>query len=231
MFDLFNVICSQPLATARRCRTESDLIPLIKASLLLLIVGTSSFGLVLGGARDLSQALATAVKLPLVWIVTLALCAPAFYAIAAVFGQPWRLRALLALTLTFWCIHQPRKVGAMLPVLWLFSDVFQSSSRFYHQLTLLASLIYATSGLAALGVLLRGFDRKLATAPLLGLFAVVFFLVAGQTAWSLRPFVGRPSQAEVPWFRNPEGTFFEAIGRDLDSARGRYVHESQREEW
>jgi len=230
MFDLFNVICSQPLATARRCRTESDLIPLIKASLLLLIVGTSSFGLVLGGARDLSQALATAVKLPLVWIVTLALCAPAFYAIAAVFGQPWRLRALLALTLTA-TARASLVLFAMLPVLWLFSDVFQSSSRFYHQLTLLASLIYATSGLAALGVLLRGFDRKLATAPLLGLFAVVFFLVAGQTAWSLRPFVGRPSQAEVPWFRNPEGTFFEAIGRDLDSARGRYVHESQREEW
>src|SRR5690606_32604494 len=99
MLNLFNIICSQPLAAAKRCRSEADLVPLIKASLLVLLAGTSSFGLVLGGARDWSQALATAIKLPLVWIVTLALCAPAFYAIAAVLGQPWRFRALLALTL------------------------------------------------------------------------------------------------------------------------------------
>ena len=230
MIDLFNVICSQPLATAKRCRTEADLVPLIKASLLLLLAGTSSFGLVLGGTRDWSQATATALKLPLVWIVTLALCAPAFYAIAAVLGQPWRLRALLALTLTA-TARASLVLFALLPVLWLFSDVFQGSTRFYHQLTLLAALMYAASGLAALGVLLRGFERRLLTAPLLGLFALTFFLVAGQTAWSLRPFVGRPSQTDVPWFRNPEGTFVEAVSRGMDSARGRYVHESQREEW
>ncbi len=221
MLHWINTICSSPKSTTRLCREEDQLIPITKASLLLVGVGSGAFGLVLGGARDASQALASAIKLPLVWIVTLAVCAPAFYAIAAVFGQPLRMRALLALTLSA-TARASLVLFALLPVLWLFSDVFSHSPWLYHQLTMLAALVYGLASLAALGVLLRGFDKSFRTLPLVGLFSVCFLLVAGQTAWSLRPFVGRPAQTDVPLLRSPEGTFFQALSLGVDSARGRY---------
>ncbi|HEY6724236.1 MAG TPA: hypothetical protein VI197_09385 [Polyangiaceae bacterium] len=229
MIDTITMISSNPGAAAVRCRNEDRLIPLVKTSLLVMLSGTGAFGLVLGGTRDWTQALATLAKLPLVWVVTLAVSAPAFYAIAAVLGQPLRLRALSALTLVA-TARASLVLLALLPVLALVPDIlsgsFVGSSRMhpdvYHKVTLLSAVIFAASGLAALGVLLRGFQRAPSTWPLLGLFTLTFFFVAGQTAWSLRPFVGRPAQHEVPLLRTPEGTFLEAVATGYDSARGRY---------
>jgi len=229
MFETIAMISSEPAATAARCRNEDRLVPLVKTSLLVMLGGTGAFGLVLGGTRDWTQGLLTLTKLPLVWIVTLAVSAPAFYAMAAILGQPLRLRALLALTLAA-TARASLVLFALLPVLALLPDIlsgsFLRSERLapdvYHKVTLFAALIFAASGLGALGVLLRGFKKSLSTWPLLASFTVVFFFVAGQTAWSLRPFVGRPAQKEVPLLRAPEGTFLEAVITGYDSARGNY---------
>ena len=229
MFETITMISSDPAATAERCRNEERLLPLAKTSLLVILGGTGTFGLVLGGTRDWTQACATAAKLPLVWIVTLAVCGPAFYAITAVLGQPLRLRALLALTLAA-TARASLVLFALLPVLALLPDILSGSfagrgpleAPAYHKVTLFAAIIFAVSGVAALGVLLRGFEGTLRTLPLVGMFALAFFCVAGQTAWSLRPFVGRPAQADVPLLRAPEGTFLEAMVMGIDSARGRY---------
>lgn len=229
MFETITLISSDPAAAAARCRNEDRLVPLVKTSLLVMLGGTGAFGLVLGSTRDWAQAFATLAKLPLVWIVTLAVAAPAFYAIAAVLGQPLKLRALVALTLVA-TARASLVLFALLPVLALLPDIlsgsFLAGSRLrpdvYHKVTLFAVIIFAASGLAALGVLLRGFKKLPSTWPLLGMFALTFFFVAGQTAWSLRPFVGRPAQKEVPLWRAPEGTFLEAVLTGYDSARGRY---------
>jgi len=229
MFDTITMISSDPGATATRCRQEDRLFPLVKTSLLVMLGGTGAFGVVLGGTRDHAQAFASLVKLPLVWVLTLAVAAPAFYAIAAVLGQPLRLRALLALTLAAMA-RASLVLFALLPVLALLPDIlsgsFLESSALapdvYHKVTLFAAFIFAASGLAALGVLLRGFKKTHTTWPLLAMFSITFFFVAGQTAWSLRPFVGRPAQKEVPLLRAPEGTFLEAVITGYDSARGHY---------
>lgn len=229
MIETIAMISSDPGAAAVRCRTEDRLVPLVKTSLLVMLVGTGAFGLVLGGTRDWAQAFATLAKLPLVWIVTLAISAPAFYAIAAVSGQPLRLRALVALTLVA-TARASLVLFALLPVLALVPDILSGSFVYgarlrpdvYHKVTLFASAIFGASGLAALGVLLRGFKRAPTTWPLLGLFTLTFFFVAGQTAWSLRPFVGRPAHQDVPLLRAPEGTFLEAVATGYESAWGRY---------
>lgn len=229
MFETITMISSDPGATAARCRNDDRLHPLVKTSLFVMLAGTGAFGLVLGGTRDWGQAFATSVKLPLVWIVTLAVSAPAFYAIAAVTGQPLRLRALLALSLAA-TARASLVLFALLPVLALLPDILSGSflrssalaPDVYHKVTLFAVVIFAASGLAALGVLLRGFKKTLSTWPLLGLFTVTFFFVVGQTAWSLRPFIGRPVQQDVPLLRAPEGTFLEAVLTGYSSALGDY---------
>jgi len=44
-----------------------------------------------------------------------------------------------------------------------------------------------------------------------GLFGVVLLGTGGQTAWMLRPFLGRPDQATVPFLRGRNGGLFDAL--------------------
>ena len=128
MFDTITMISSDPGATATRCRQEDRLFPLMKTSLLVMLGGTGAFGVVLGGTRDFAQAFASLVKLPLVWVLTLAVAAPAFYVIAAVLGQPLRLRALLALILAAMA-RASLVLFALLPVLALLPDILSGAYR------------------------------------------------------------------------------------------------------
>jgi hypothetical protein len=151
----------------------------------------------------------------------LAVCTPAFYGLTAVLGRGLRLRSLIALILAA-SARASLVLFALLPVLWLAVDVWGDSPRDYQRLTMSAALIYGCAGLAGLGIMLRALGTSLRSLPLLLGFLGTFFLVAGQTAWSLRPFVGRPSEVATPWFRTPEGTFLAALSTGSESARGIY---------
>lgn len=220
-------ICNRPAEVAAQCTAERELEPLVKTALVLVLGGTAAFGFVLGNVRDVSQGFATALKLPLVWVVSLAVCAPAFYAISAVFGRAMSLRATLALTLVA-SARASLLLFALLPVLWLLTDMTRGGPNQYHQVTFCSALAYGFAGLLSLGVLLRAFPlRRNVWGALLG-FGLVFFLVSGQTAWSLRPFVGRPAEKDSPFLRPPEGTFVEALLVGSRSARGDYAREAPR---
>ncbi|HEX2732012.1 MAG TPA: hypothetical protein VHM70_10410 [Polyangiaceae bacterium] len=215
------LISSKPQELATRCVHGIELRPLARATLTHVLICTGVFGFVLGSSRGVSQAFASAVKLPLAWIITLSVCAPAFYAITAVFGQGIRLRSLLALLLSA-TARASLVLFALLPVLWFSVDILQGSATGYHQLTMIASLLYGAAGLAGLGVVVRALQKRASSLPILAGFALTFCLVAGQTAWSLRPFVGRPAETTTPWFRPAESTFLEALMLGSDSARGIY---------
>ncbi len=216
-----NQILSSPKLVAERCRSENDLLELTRVSLVMTLLCTAFFGLVLGSHRDLEQSLMAATKLPTVWLLTLALCAPGFYAIAAAFGAGFRLRTLLALTLSA-TARAAAVLLALCPVLWFLSDALPNTARSYHQLMFAAALIYGFAGVFGVALLMRAFRASLRSLAVMAGFAALFFAVLGQTAWSLRPFVGRPAQAEVPWFRAPEGTFLDAVIVTSRSARGGY---------
>jgi hypothetical protein len=79
MVKTFLMICSNPQQTAERSLIEADATTIVRTSLWMMLLCTSAYGIVLGSARNASQALASGVKLPLVWVVTLAVCTPAFY--------------------------------------------------------------------------------------------------------------------------------------------------------
>ena len=82
--------------------------------------------------------------------------------------------------------------------------------------------MYLASGLAALGIVLKGLGGTLRAWLTAAACGVVFFGVLGQTAWMLRPFFGRPSQASVPFVRAREGSFADAIRKSSKSAAGIY---------
>jgi hypothetical protein len=83
---------------------------------------------------------------------------------------------------------------------------------------------------AALGVALRGLGadvRGLLTALA---FTAVLLPVGGQTAWMLRPFLGRPAKSEFPFVRASEGSFAEAAVRSAFSSMGVYAHSDEEDE-
>lgn len=211
-----------PGDVARACRDDdSDVRSIASFSLAATILGAAAFGGVVGSFRGGQQIIFGAAKVPIAVLATLCLAAPALHAIAAVLGRPWPLRSIIALSLAA-AGRSSLVLLAFAPALWLVYDLGMG----YHSAALCASLAYAIAGFAALSVLVRGLGEgpgRITTA--LG-FIAVFFMVGGQTAWILRPYLVRPRTTSIPFLRDREGSFVESVVMSLASANGRYTRHS-----
>jgi len=215
--EVVGVLLREPGEVAARCRRHEGLRALSAASLACLFAGAAAFGGVVGSFRGGPQIFYSALKLPLALLATLVVVVPAFFALAIGFGGKWTFRSVAALTLSA-AARGALVLLAVAPILWLAVD----RGLDYHASVLVAATMYAASGMAALGIVLRGLGgsvRALATAAVCG---IVFFGVLGQTAWMLRPFFGRPSQTTIPFVRAREGTFADALVTSGRSAAGFY---------
>jgi hypothetical protein len=222
---LAGLILRSPAQAAEQCRRDGDLRPLVLTSVGAIAVGGAAFGAVVGSFRGSSQILYAAVKLPVALIAALALCVPAFHALAAVFGRPWPMRTVVAITLAS-AARASLLLLAFSPVLWLSYDLGLD----YHRAALFAAGAYGVSGLAALGVLVRGLGAGYGRKRTMLAFAAVFLAAGGQTSWMLRPYLVRPRTEAVPFVRAREGTFIEAMYLVTRSAAGHYDPDSLWEE-
>lgn len=207
-----------PQDIARRCREGSDLRPLAITALASLGLGGAVFGAVLGSPRGLLQAIHAAIKLPVAMLAALALCVPAFHVLAAGLHRPLALRTVSALVLAASGRAAMILLACSAP-LWLLLDLGLG----YHAGILCAAGCYALGGAAALGLLLRGLTASFRGAATAAAFLCVLLPVGGQTAWMLRPFFGRPAQAEIPLVRAREGSFVDAVWTSSWSALGIYT--------
>ncbi|MEM9192561.1 MAG: hypothetical protein AAGF12_25525 [Myxococcota bacterium] len=222
--EVVRLLLRDPEEVARRCREGEGLREVTLTSLLLIAVGAAVFGTVLGSHRGDLQLLYSGIKLPLAILATLVVCGPAFHAIAATLHRPWPMRTVIGLVLAS-AARSSLVLLAVAPLLWLAIDLGIS----YHAAVILAALGYAVSGVLALGVLVRGLEATRGRLLTAAACALVFFAVGGQTAWSLRPYLGRPAQAEVPFVRDREGTFADAVVVTAQSAFGFYRTPAQDE--
>ncbi|WP_437668862.1 hypothetical protein [Sorangium sp. So ce131] len=206
-----------PAEIAASCREDRDLRAISLASLGAIGLGSAVFGGVVGSFRGREQILYAALKVPLAMMITLALCAPAFHALAAVLGRPWPLRSIVALALAS-AARSSLVLLAFAPALWLLIDAGLG----YHDSALAASLAYALAGLAALGVLVRGIGAGDGRALTAAAFVAMFFAVGGQAAWILRPYLLRPRAEAIPFLRAREGSFADALITSGRSSLGLY---------
>jgi hypothetical protein len=190
---LFNRILRAPSEVARDCRDEHDVAPMAAHALLAIVLGATLFGAAVGSWHGGAQIPLAGGKLALVTVGTLAVCAPAFYAIAAVFGRPWSLRTVVSLVLVAGARFSLVLLAAT-PVLWLTVNLGAG----YHLVKVVAALAYALAGLTALTLLLRGLGDGPGKKATMTLFIGVFLMVGGQAAWVLRPYIGDPEQSDLP---------------------------------
>jgi hypothetical protein len=199
-----------------------------------------SYALFQHGDSPFAQLLATAVKVPVLFFLTLAITLPSLYVFNALVGSRLSLLAVLRLLVI--------SLTVMLTVLASLGPIvafFAASTTNYHFMLVLNVVIFAVSGFLGLRFLVTTLHRmseamasaaefdleaqaELGVAPIAPLnktdapglskevrrvfqiWMLVFGLVGAQMAWVLRPFLGAPYHA-FTLFRPRESSFFEAI--------------------
>lgn len=195
-----------------RCRDATAQPGVVRLDLILIAAGGLAFGAVAGTFRGGAQIPLAAAKIPAATLLTLAVCGPGLAAFAVAFGRPWTLREALALLLSAGA-RSSLVLFAFAPVLWLVIDL---EAR-YSVIRLAATAAYALAGLSGFLLLLRGLGPAPGRVPAILCFAPLFLIVGAQSAWLLRPYLGNPTDANVPAFAHGrhEGGLLETLGRSL----------------
>jgi hypothetical protein len=141
----------------RQIAEDRDLKPLSGLMLLSSAVGLAVYGAVLGASHGWLQALASAVKLPILFLVTLAICLPTLYLLNLVFGAKLSLRQAVAMVSVAITVMSMLTV-AFAPIS-LFFLITAPDYSFYKLLNVAIMALTAMIGLRFLIVGMRAMNR------------------------------------------------------------------------
>jgi hypothetical protein len=146
----------------QQVRDERNLRELVGQTLLCSVVALACYGAVLGVSNGVLQAISSAVKLPILFLVTLAICLPTLYLFNLVFGAHLSLRQ--ALTLVMVAITVMSMLALAFAPISLFFVITAPNYGFYK---LLNVAILTLTGLVGLNFLIDGMRslNRLSAAP------------------------------------------------------------------
>ena len=216
----------------RQIRLEFGLNALIGQMLASSTAALACYGLVMGSSHSLWQALASAFKLPVLFLLTLAICLPTLYLFNLLCGGRLSARQALALVLSAITVTATLTL-AFAPITLFFMVTAQS----YPFFILLNTAILLLTGSVGLSFLISGMHSMNAQARaeqdepaeqpetveqllhvpatqprpvsmnLLMIWVLLYGFVGTQLAWTLRPFHGDPSMPFI-LFRPVESNFY-----------------------
>jgi hypothetical protein len=221
-----------------------------RLSALILVLGML-YGLCMGTfalfrpGSSLLQVVASMIKVPLLFFLTLLVTLPSLYVFNALIGSRLTLVTVIRLLVA--------SLGVMVTVLAALGSIvafFSVSTTSYPFMVLFNVVVFGVSGILGLKFLLQtlhrlsvagsalppeagpdGAEPRPPAGPLdplegrvLGgdvktvfrIWMIAFALVGAQMGWVLRPFIGNPN-LPFTWFRGRESNFFQAIFRTLGS--------------
>lgn len=226
----------------QQIKIEHRLNSLIWSMIASATVALACYGLVLGLSNGLLQALASAIKLPVLFFLTLVICLPTLYLFNLLFGARLSVRQALAIVLAAFTVTACLTL-AFAPI----SLFFLISAPSYSFFKLLNVAIMTLTGVVGLKFLIEGMrsmnrlalhdqiaeraarepeqagetepvEPALAYQPvsmgLLNVWVVLYGFVGTQLAWTLRPFFGDPN-APFQIFRPIESNFYVNIVHTL----------------
>ncbi|MFO0858105.1 MAG: hypothetical protein U0640_12200 [Phycisphaerales bacterium] len=172
------------------------------------------------------QTIASIVKIPALFILTLIVTFPSLYVFNALVGARLTFKATIELLVA--AIVVSLAVAASLGPILVF---FTLSTDSYPFMVVLNVILLAIAGIIGLGFLL-GSLRKIANAAamtgqaestsgdaIFKVWVLIYGLVGLQMGWILRPFIGHPSAA-FEWFRPRTGSFFTGFFESLSRLVG-----------
>jgi hypothetical protein len=163
--------------------------------------------------RGLLQTITSAVKVPMLYLLSLAVCFPVLYIVLVLMGAKLRFQQTLALILMALTLNS-LLLASCAPIVFFF--ILTGAD--YHFIKLLHVLVFAFSGAWSMMSLWQGLRVMCEKSDLyprqaikiLQVWILVFGFVGTQMAWSLRPFVGSPGM-QYQVFRAQEGNFYRAV--------------------
>ena len=194
----------------------------MRAMLISSIAFLALYGAVMGSTHSLWQALSSGVKLPLLFLATLIVCAPTLYFFNLIFGSNQSLSQNVALMLT--------AITVTAVVLLSFAPIvlfFLLTSSNYQFFKLLNVGVFTVAGIIGVIFLIQGMslvstggnEGAGARMIVVRLWIIVYAFVGSQVAWTLRPFVGAPSM-KFELFRQLGGNFYTNIVASIGEILG-----------
>lgn len=198
----------------------------LKTKIVSLLVTSSAFfaiyGAIIGASSSWYQSLVSAIKLPILYILTAIVCFPTLYFFNVMFGSRRTAEQYLALLMTAMSTISMLLLG-FAPV----TLFFLLSTNSYLFFLLLNVAIFAIAGFLGVNFFYQGMqfiseeDREGLEIrfKILRSWLVLYAFVGSQLGWILRPFFGTPG---IPFqlFRDLESNFYIAILQSLRSLMG-----------
>ncbi|MGH9259170.1 MAG: actin-binding WH2 domain-containing protein [Acidimicrobiales bacterium] len=178
-----------------------------------IVVLGGFFGSVAGAYSGPAQAVSAGIKLPFLFVATLAVCFPAFYVVQVLVGSRLRLLQVAVLVLAALALTSIL-LAAFVPIVAFFL-VTGANYYFLHLLNIALAGIAGVFGMYALHDGLAVVCEKRNVYPrkaltIMRAWAVLFAFVGVQLAWNLRPFLGDRNQP-FHVFGQYEGNFYAAV--------------------
>lgn len=169
------------------------------------------YGLVLGASHSALQAFVSMIKLPMLFLVTMLICAPSLHIFYILFGARQTIMQTITLLLTTGGTTSLLLLG-FAPITFFF--LITGENYFFYKI--LNVIILGMAGFLGANFLHQGIKIVVNPSAVEGptrrnLFLISWVLLYGfvgaQMAWALDPFIGNP---EMPFvlFANEKGNFF-----------------------
>ncbi len=171
------------------------------------------YGIIMGSYTGILQAFTAGIKVPILFLLSLIICFPAFFLLQYILGSKMKLSQMTAIILSGF-VQTAAIVVSFSPVV----IFFMLTGGNYHFLQLLHVAIFTLSGFFGMKTILDALkfscERK-SVYPKMGVvvfrfWIVILAFVGIQLAWNLRPFL---AEQDRPYalFRKYEGNFYTAV--------------------
>ena len=193
----------------------------IQNKIVALLVTSSIFftiyGAIIGSFQSWMQSLSSAIKLPVLYLLTLIICLPTLYFFNVIFGSQKSFSQHFALL--------PTAVATTSVLLFSFAPItlfFLVSTNNYQFFILLNVLIFAITGVIGVSSLYQGMKLVIeqdtggskTRTQILQFWLGLYAFVGSQLGWTLRPFFGTPG-FPFELFREKEGNFYLSVFQSL----------------
>ena len=221
-FYFLDYILRAQTALFEQIYTQQNL-PRIIVSMTVLCTSLSAiYGATMGMSHSLISSLSSAIKLPILFLLTAIICIPSLYTFNVLLGQRFKFLQTVALM-----IMTLGTTTILLASLAPLSFFFVLTTNDYSFLLLMHVAILALCGLYGVQYLYRGclyisfrMEQPL-NQLLLKIWILIYAVVGMQLGWILRPFIGFPGTPFALFRTEENGNFYISVWNTLIHLMGR----------